>query len=116
MAAHFLPSAARPVPGAAFAMKTLGITKGVRTEYDHYMLQLHDGAKLDTRYQENCSRTPVSLPAGATWFVYTDLVSHAVLSGQYVLEQTVHVPVAAMQDPALSPLRMLEKAIGRDLA
>ncbi len=114
-ARQFLPKIAKPTPGSAYVMKALGITKGLRTPYDHYMLQLHDRAKLDEQYQESCPKTPISIPAGATWIVFTDLVSHAVISGQYVLEQTFYLPVAAMQEPILSPLKTLERMVGREL-
>lgn len=115
VAQRFLPVIPKPVPGSAWLLKTLGVTKGRRSDYDHYMLQLHDRGKLDSHYQETCAKTAVSLPAGATWIVYTDLVSHAVKSGQYVLEQTYYLPADAMQEPELSPLRMLEGLVGRHL-
>lgn len=115
LAPRFLPKIPKPFPGSAWLLKTLGITKGERTAYDHYMLQLHDQEKLDSEYQQTCPKTAVSLPAGSTWIVYTDLVPHAVKSGQYCLEQTLYLPVAAMQEPALSPLRKLEGLIGSTL-
>jgi hypothetical protein len=115
MALRFLPQIPRPFPGSACVLKTLGITRGRRTAYDHYMLQLHDLEKLDAHYQQTCPKTAVSLPSGSTWIVYTDLVPHAVKSGQYCLEQTFYLPVAAMQEPALSPLRKLESIVGRKL-
>ncbi len=115
LAPRFLPKIPKPFPGSSWLLKTLGITKGKRTDYDHYMLQLHDQEKLDSHYQQTCPKTAVSLPAGSTWIVYTDLVPHAVKSGQYCLEQTFYLPVAAMQEPALSPLRKLEKWVGRKL-
>jgi hypothetical protein len=73
------------------------------------MLGLHDQAKLDETYQKNSPKTRVELPASTTWIVFTDLVMHAVLSGQYLLEQTFYLPPAAMQDEARAPLRRLEK-------
>jgi hypothetical protein len=30
------------------------------------------------------------------------------MSGQFMLEQTLHLPVAAMREPAHAPLRVLE--------
>ncbi len=115
LAPRFLPKIPKPFPGSSWLLKTLGITKGKRTEYDHYMLQLHDQEKLDTHYQQTCPKTAVSLPASSTWIVYTDLVPHAVKSGQYCLEQTFYLPVESMQEPALSPLRKLERLVGRKL-
>jgi hypothetical protein len=37
------------------------------------------------------------------------------MAGQYQLEQTFLVPVAAMLDPGRSPLRILERIVGRRL-
>jgi len=115
LARSFLPKIPKPVPGSAWLLDTLGLTKGRRSAYDHYMLQLHDRGKEDSHYQQTCAKVEVSLPAGATWIVYTDLVSHAVKSGQYVLEQTYYLPVEAMQEPERSPLRTLEGLLGHPL-
>ena len=79
------------------------------------MLQLHDQEKLDSDFQQTCPKRFVSLPAGSTWIVYTDLVPHAVKSGQFCLEQTFYLPVESMQEPDLSPLRKLEGLLGRKL-
>ena len=46
---------------------------------------------------------------------FTDEVSHAAMAGQYQLEQTFLLPLAAMHDPARSPLRVLERIKGRKL-
>jgi hypothetical protein len=51
-----------------------------------------------------------------TWICYTDAVPHAVLSGQYALEQTFIIPVRALVTPENSPLRILEKMAGQPLA
>jgi hypothetical protein len=115
LARSFLPRLPKPLPGSAWFMQTVGLTKGYRTAYDHYMLQMHDRGKEDSHYQQNCPKVAVNLPAQATWIVYTDLVSHAVLAGQYLLEQTYYLPVEAMQEPALSPLRVLERLSGSKL-
>ena len=116
LAQDFIPRFPKPTPGSAWLLDTLKLTKGRRTPYDHYMLLLHDKGKEDSQYQQNCPKVNVSLPSQATWAVFTDLVSHAVLSGQYLLEQTYYLPVEAMQDPGKSPLRTLEKLLGRTLA
>jgi hypothetical protein len=47
--------------------------------------------------------------------VYTDMVLHAVLAGQYLFEQTFHLPAAVMREPHRSPLRLLEAACRRAL-
>jgi hypothetical protein len=40
---------------------------------------------------------------------------HAAVSGQHMLEQTIHLPVSALYDPASSPLAMLQKLTRRTL-
>lgn len=115
LAARFVPGLPRPFPGAASLLAALGITKGRRSEYDHLMLQLHDRMKADAAYQRESPQTRFAFPPGTTWIVFSDQVSHAVLQGQYMLEQTLHLPVAGMQDCARAPLRVLERLTGRSL-
>jgi hypothetical protein len=116
VANHYLPSVPRPLPGSAGLLRALRITKTLRSEYDHIMLRIHDRMKADASYQANAASTRLSLPPGATWLVYTDCVSHAALSGQFMMEQTFVLPVAGMLDPNRSPLRVLERIAGRALA
>ncbi|MCR9192157.1 MAG: Kdo hydroxylase family protein [Gammaproteobacteria bacterium] len=89
----------------------LKATKVLRSAYDHYMLQLHDRMKLDDAYQASVEKSKIEFPANSTWMVFTDHVSHAALSGQYLLEQTFYLPVTAMLDQAHSPLRQIEKTL-----
>ena len=103
------------LPGSAWILERLGIVKGHRSEYDHYMLNLHDKAKLDEERQRSCKRTRVELPAHTTWMVFTDGVEHAVLAGQHLLEQTYYLPVNAMHDEKKAPLRVLEELTQRAL-
>jgi hypothetical protein len=68
--------------------------------------------KADEAFQQESPQSCVDLPAGSTWLAFTDQVSHAATAGQYQLEQTFLLPVSAMQDPARSPLRILERIKG----
>lgn len=90
-------------------------TKTLRSPYDHYMLKLHDKMKLDENYQISLAKQRIEFPAQSSWVVYTDHVSHAALSGQFLLEQTFYLPVTAMLNPEHSPLRQWEKEKGREL-
>lgn len=110
---QFLPRINKPLLGSAAVLKWLRITKSQRTAYDHYMLQIHDAMKADEEYQRNARQTEMRFPAGSTWIVQTDHVSHAAMSGQYMLEQTFYLPVEGMQNAELSPLRVLERKLGR---
>ncbi|MGH7155155.1 MAG: Kdo hydroxylase family protein, partial [Acetobacteraceae bacterium] len=114
-AARFLPRTRRPLPGSAWAMQYLGLTKGRRSAYDQLMLSLHDMGKQDAAYQASAPRAPVAFSAGSTWICFTDQVLHAALAGHCALEQTFHIPVAAMTEPDTSPLRVLERLAGRAL-
>jgi hypothetical protein len=115
-AKKFVPRIKGPAPGSAWLMSQLGITKGKRSAYDHYMLSLHDLGKLDADYQAKADKLDVSFNAGSAWFCFTDQVLHAALSGQAALEQTFYVPVEAMTSPMNAPLRVLETLTGRTLA
>ncbi|MEP7180887.1 MAG: Kdo hydroxylase family protein [Betaproteobacteria bacterium] len=115
MARTFLPKIPRPIPGSASLLAALFVTKGRRTEYDHLMLQLHDRAKADIAYQRDCAQETVRFGPGTTWLCFSDQVMHAAASGQYMLEQTIHLPVSALYDPARSPLAILERLTGRAL-
>lgn len=115
VAARFLPRIPTPLPGSAAFMQWLRITKEKRSPYDHYMLHIHDAMKLDDEYQKTVPHARVSFPAGTSWIVFSDQVSHAALSGQHLLEQTFLLPPQAMENPSLSPLKVLEALKGRTL-
>jgi hypothetical protein len=115
MAATMLPRIAPPIPGTAALLAALRVTKGQRTAYDHLMLNLHDCAKADLAYQRDCAQEIVRFAPGATWLCFSDQVMHAAVSGQFMLEQTIHLPVTALYDPARSPLAILERLTGRRL-
>ena len=115
-ARRFLPDVGRAPPGGAWLLHQLGVTKGRRSEYDRIMLRLHDTGKRDAGYQASGPKQPVSFAAGSTWICFTDQVLHAALAGHCALEQTFHLPVAAMEHPERSPLRVLEQFAGRSLA
>jgi len=104
-----------PIPGSAAVLALLRVTKTPRTAYDALMLQLHDRMKEDEDFQQRSPQAAIDFPAGSTWLAFTDQVSHAAMSGQYQLEQTFLLPVAAMLEPERSPLRILERIKGRRL-
>lgn len=116
VARHYLPSVRGPVPGSSFLLDLLHITKKRRSAYDHYMLRIHDGMKANAQYQSEVSQRVHEFAPGSTWIVFTNQVSHAAMVGQHAFEQTFHLPVIAMRDPAQSPLRILERLLDRKLA
>jgi len=115
-ARHFAPALRPPFPGSAAMLNLFHITHGRRSAYDHYMLQMHDKMKADGDYQQTCRQIQFAFPAGTTWAVFTDQVLHAATAGQYQLEQTFYLNVEDMVDPALSPLRTLERVMASKLA
>ena len=116
MAARFLPRIRPMRPGEAAVLAALHVTKGRRSEYDHLMLGLHDCAKADMDYQRDCPQQEVRFAPGTTWICFSDRVMHAASGGQFMLEQTIHIPTSALYRPELAPLAILERLAGRPLA
>lgn len=115
-ARRYLPRIKRPLPGVPALLNAFGITKGRRSEYDHIMLQLHDSLKADLAYQSDSEQLEVAFVSGSTWMCFSDQVLHAVKGGQYLIEQTLQLPIDAQYHPELSPLKTLERLRGRNLA
>lgn len=115
MAEKFLPRLPGYSPLSAKLLAALRITKARRSEYDHLMLHLHDALKQDEAYQASAPQADVNFLPGQTWVTFSDLVMHGAMGGQYMLEQTAYLPVAAQADPAKSPQRILAAKLGRPL-
>ncbi|MDM0013155.1 Kdo hydroxylase family protein [Variovorax sp. J22P168] len=115
VAKRFLPRARPYSAWQASVLRALRVTKSLRSEYDHLMLQLHDGMKADLEYQQKSDQETVPFPAGSVWVCFSDQTSHAVMSGQYMLEQTLHLPAARQYNPDSSPLAILSRLTGRKL-
>ncbi|HEY4139440.1 MAG TPA: Kdo hydroxylase family protein [Casimicrobiaceae bacterium] len=115
MAARFLPRVRKMGRVEPSLLAALYVTKGRRSEYDHLMLGLHDCAKADTDYQRSSPQQEVRFAPGTTWICYSDQVMHAAMGGQFMLEQTIHLPLSALYRPELSPLRILERMAGHSL-
>ena len=114
-AKRYLAGMARPLPGSAWLLERIGITKRRRTEYDHVMLHLHDRAKADAEFQRSSPQARVDFAPGTTWVVYSDQVPHAAMGGQHMLEQTFYLDAAHQQQPDTSPLHTLERLLERPL-
>jgi len=116
VAQRYLPVARPYSRWQASVLQGLGITKSLRSEYDHLMLQLHDRMKADEEYQRCSPQQTMSFPAGSTWVCFSDQTVHAAMAGQYLMEQTFHLPVNRQYDPDASPLAILTRLMGRPLA
>ena len=115
VANRFLPRSKPYSRWQAKILHALHVTKSFRSEYDHLMLQLHDGMKSDMQYQYDSPQLRMPFPSGSVWICFSDQTSHAAMSGQYMLEQTLHLPVAQQYDPDASPLAILTRLTGRKL-
>ncbi len=115
VARHFLPRLKPYARWQAQVLAALRVTKSLRSEYDHLMLQLHDCMKSDLDYQQDAEQISMPFPPGSVWVCFSDQTSHAAMSGQYMLEQTLHLPPAQQYDPGASPLAILARLTGRSL-
>ena len=112
----FLPRVGPHWPGKSWLYDRLGVTHGRRSLYDELMLSLHDAAKLDSNFQQNSPHQAIDFPPGSCWLVFTDMVLHAVLGGEFALEQTFHLDVDELAKPERAPIRVLERLSGKSLA
>ncbi len=115
-AQKFTPRVRPHFPGQSWLFGKLGVTHGQRSAYDEMMLSLHDAAKRDAEYQKHAPHSAVEFPPGSCWLVYTDMVLHAALAGEFALEQTFHFDVAKMGEPDKAPIKVLERLTGKTLA
>ena len=123
---QFAPAQIAPHPDSAVsragkaAGRALGLGAAIpslkRSPYDDFMMRFHNFLKENPEWQNTCPKYPFQFPPGSSWMVYTDTVPHAVLAGQYALEQTLLVRPEAMVRPEISPLRVLEEIARAPLA
>ena len=111
------PRSANPLArGLRTFASALRLPGSRRSPYDDFMHRCHNAMKEDTAFRESCPKQRWEFPPNSSWMVFTDSVSHAVLEGQYALEQTFIVSRAAMVEPQRSPIAILEKIAGHSLA
>lgn len=109
IAPNFIKHTRNMLPLESSILYALKITKSKRTIYDHLMLQIHNAMKYDNKWQQESPFKEYEFPSGATWMVYTDTVSHAVIKGQHALEQTFYPNIIDMQYPKLAPQYILSQ-------
>ena len=125
MVREFSPSqiAPRLDTAASRTVKSFGRAVGLgvaipsikRSPYDDFMMRFHNFLKENRKFQADSPKYIWQFPSGSSWMVYTDTVPHAVLAGQYALEQTLLVPPEALVAPEVSPLKVLEEIAGTTL-
>jgi len=101
-----------PSPLARFAAKNFGLRKLARSHYDEFMLGFHDFLKANESFQQGCQKYQWEFPPLSTWMCFLDTVPHAVVSGQYALEQTFFIARKAMVSPDKAPASVLERLAG----
>jgi hypothetical protein len=90
-------------------MKALGLKAASGSNYDKWMLDFHNFLKENSHFQQTCRKNTWQFSPGSAWIVYTDMVSHAVLSGQYAMEQTFLVDYRAQVLPDKAPINILRR-------
>jgi hypothetical protein len=96
-------------------VRKAGMKIPLRSPYDTFMLNLHNFLKENEEFQRTCPKDAWEFPPNSCWAVYTDLVSHAAMSGQYALEQTFLIPQKALLYPDWSPASILERLSKRNV-
>ncbi|HSX13848.1 MAG TPA: Kdo hydroxylase family protein [Chlamydiales bacterium] len=96
-------------------LKSLGFKIPMRSPYDRFMLNMHNYLKENEAFQKGCPKSNWEFPPNSCWAVFTDQVSHAAISGQYALEQTLFIPRDALLHPEKSPVSILERMTGRPM-
>ena len=97
-------------------LRAAGFPVVQRSAYDRFMLGFHDYLKFNREYQETCAKYRFEFPPASTWMVFTDIVPHAVLSGQHALEQTVIVRRENLARREHAPVEILQAICNRPLA
>jgi hypothetical protein len=125
LAPRFAPGAIAPKADSAVsrAAKSAALALGLggalpavkRTPYDEFMMRFHNFLKENDAWQRDAVKEAFQFPAGSSWMVFTDTVPHAVLAGQYALEQTFLVERGAQVAPEHAPLTVLERIAGAAL-
>ncbi len=94
-------------------LKSIGFKIPMRSPYDRFMLNMHNYLKENEAFQKGCPKSHWEFPPNSCWAVFTDQVSHAAISGQYALEQTIFIPRDALLYPEESPVSILERITGK---
>jgi len=120
LAERFAGSAGMPLPKSFAAprrtvlklARAAGLGSLARSPYDRWMLRFHHFLKANEDFQSTSPRSRWEFPPRSTWLVFTDMVSHAVCSGQFALEQTFIISRDSLVLPEKAPVRILERLAG----
>ncbi|HEV2351737.1 MAG TPA: Kdo hydroxylase family protein [Terriglobia bacterium] len=96
-------------------VRAVGIPVRPASAYDDFMHRFHNFLKHNAEFQQSCPKARWEFPPNSSWIALTDMVSHAVLSGQFALEQTYIVSRSALTLPRKAPVNVLERLCGSAL-
>jgi hypothetical protein len=76
--------------------------------YDRAMRRIHNRMKESNGFRDNdADYRTIHFPPMSAWMVFTDGISHSVLTGQYAFVTTVLVPLANCRIGELAPYNVL---------
>jgi hypothetical protein len=79
--------------------------------YDRVMRRFHNFMKDTPDFQADpLGHEELRFPPYSAWMVFTDMVSHASVSGQYAFVTTGLVPLANCRRPELAPINIMRAA------
>ena len=79
--------------------------------YDRSMRRIHNFMKENPAFRDNpAGYQEIHFPPLSAWMVFTDGISHSVLTGQHALVTTVLIPLANCRIPELSPYQVLARS------
>ncbi len=79
--------------------------------YDRSMRRIHNYMKENPVFRDSSEGyQEIHFPPLSSWMVFTDGISHSVLSGQHALVTTVLIPLENARNPALAPFNVLARS------
>jgi hypothetical protein len=79
--------------------------------YDRSMRRIHNYMKENPSFRDNpAGYQEIHFPPLSAWMVFTDGISHSVLTGQHALVTTGLIPLANCRIPGLSPYQVLARS------
>jgi len=79
--------------------------------YDRVMRRFHNFMKDTPEFQQDPqNHQEIRFPPYSAWMVFTDMVSHASLSGQFALVNTNLIRLRSCRMPELAPINILRAA------
>jgi 3-deoxy-D-manno-oct-2-ulosonic acid (Kdo) hydroxylase len=83
-----------------------------QSEFDRFMLRLHDFLKTNEEFQERARKKILTFPPGSAWLAMTDGFSYGELRGQFALEHSFFIRNEVLGLPECAPMTQLARARG----